>query len=60
MTRDDVDRVIWALKYDKAFLTKEDRWAISDMLEHNKEENLPRESFSYFKIYQKQKLEEAV
>jgi len=55
----DIDRVIWALRYDSAFLTREDRAWISDMLEHNKHNHLPKGSWLYFWVERCKELEEA-
>ena len=54
----DIDRVIWALKYDRAFLTREDRIWISDMLEHNKHNQLPKGSWLVFWAERRNELEE--
>lgn len=41
----EYDRIIWALRYDSAFLTPRDRYFLADLLETNGEQDMPRRSW---------------
>jgi hypothetical protein len=41
----EYDRIIFALRYDSAFLTQRDRWFLADFLETNGEQDMPRRSW---------------